>query len=227
MQQRNNYLCRLYISFFLPGQWFDSVCCTVAFRAYRLTLSFVWHPIYGCIWMCLWCVCVQCAHERATHTEDRIRERETEIEKGEQHSFCIFLFFNFIAFLLFWNMNIWIRSRVCVSIRIVLYYFPIAFHMSNDARLWFSFSYSFWIFFFWFICIIYCRGFWFLHVWNVNENEQKKYRLEILFVCFLFYFCRTKITNHPRNVRPRTPCCCGASARRMAINMSPYTWVHA
>lgn len=178
------------------------------------------------------CVCDVCVCSVHTNVQ---RTRKTEYESERQKlrkessilSASFFFFFNFIAFLLFWNMNIWIRSRVCVSIRIVLYYFPIAFHMSNDARLWFSFSYSFWIFFFWFICIIYCRGFWFLHVWNVNENEQTEYRLEILFVCFLFYFCRTKITNHPRNVRPRTPCCCGASARRMAINMSPYTWVHA
>lgn len=187
MQQHNNYLCRLYISFFLPGQWFDSVCCTVAFRAYRLTLSFVWHPIYGCIWMCLWCVCVQCAHERATHTEDRIRERETEIEKGEQHSFCIFLFFfNFIAFLLFWNMNIWIRSRVCVSIRIVLYYFPIAFHMSNDARLWFSFSYSFWIFFFGlFVLYIVVVSDFFMYGMSMKMNRKN---IDLKFYLFVFYF---------------------------------------
>lgn len=174
------------------------------------------------------CVCAVCTRTCNAHGRQNTRARDRNWER--RAAFFLHLSFFFLILLLFSYFGIWTfeYDRVCVFLFVL---FCIIFQSHSTCRTMhdcgFLFPIHFDFFFFGFICIIYCRGFWFLHVWNVNENEQKKYRLEILFVCFLFYFCRTKITNHPRNVRPRTPCCCGASARRMAINMSPYTWVHA
>lgn len=177
---------------------------------------------------CVCDVCVCSVHTNVQRT--RKTEYESERQKLRKESSILSASFFFLILLLFSYFGIWTfeYDRVCVFLFVL---FCIIFQSHSTCRTMhdcgFLFPIHFEFFFFWFICIIYCRGFWFLHVWNVNENEQTEYRLEILFVCFLFYFCRTKITNHPRNVRPRTPCCCGASARRMAINMSPYTWVHA